>query len=514
MAPNRVIGDRCLAPGVQDDGCPAGTLGLEDGTCEPAGIPPQLCAAGFEADGQRGCEPILPAEPCPLGSIAVPGDSQCRPVAPCGTGAWGDIPIEPNTIYVDARYQGVDSDGRAAAPFTTIGEALAAAPDGALIAVAAGSYVEDVSINHRVRLWGVCPDRVTIAGTGAQVAALGVYFGSGTEIHSIGVRGMLAGIDVTGSENVVLDRVWVHDVGWRGINTDTNFGPTSLTVSGSLIEGGREMGISVMGAMTATVEQSVVRDTAPRLGGATAGISIQLRCTERACEPEQRPSVTVRGSLLERNENLGLIVGGSEARIEGSVIRTTRSNAGHENGVGIATTLACHPSGVCYPEAPIRVAVVSSIVEQNQEYGLFAYGGETTIEGSVFRETLPLANGEFGFGINIEACEPEFPCPTRPRVSLRSSLIDRNQHIGMSAAGADATIDGTLFRDTLPRAFDNVSGNGLILTCYETGSGCPPAARTVATVRGSLLERNHDVSLSVAGSEALLEGVVVRDTLP
>src|SRR5262245_457376 len=71
-SPNRQVGDRCLEPGVQDDGCPAGTLGRDDGSCEPAGVPAELCAEGFTHDGDAACEPILPADACPAGQLAVP----------------------------------------------------------------------------------------------------------------------------------------------------------------------------------------------------------------------------------------------------------------------------------------------------------------------------------------------------------------------------------------------------------------------------------------------------------
>src|SRR5262245_38986218 len=113
--PTRLVGDACIEPGVADDGCPAGTLGLEDGSCEPAGIQSGMCGKGFVHDGDVGCEPILPS--CPRGLMAVPGERACRPVMPCGPHKWGDIPVEPNTQHVDAAYVGGDSDGSATQPW-------------------------------------------------------------------------------------------------------------------------------------------------------------------------------------------------------------------------------------------------------------------------------------------------------------------------------------------------------------------------------------------------------------
>ncbi|MBW2454319.1 MAG: DUF1565 domain-containing protein, partial [Deltaproteobacteria bacterium] len=172
LPPDRLLDDgRCLAPDVQDDGCRAGELGLADGTCQPAGVPPELCAEGFEAvDG--GCQPVLPAEPCPKGTVALPGETACHPLGDCGAAPWGDLPVDGATQYVDAGYTGGSSDGSAQAPWTTIGEAIAAAAPGALIAVAAGSYAENVMIASKsVRLWGRCAELVEVVGTSGASAA-------------------------------------------------------------------------------------------------------------------------------------------------------------------------------------------------------------------------------------------------------------------------------------------------------------------------------------------------------
>src|SRR5262245_5399721 len=61
----RLVGEQCIAAGVQDDGCAAGELGIEGGGCQPAGIP--ACAEGFVATMDRSCEPVLPSGTCTRG---------------------------------------------------------------------------------------------------------------------------------------------------------------------------------------------------------------------------------------------------------------------------------------------------------------------------------------------------------------------------------------------------------------------------------------------------------------
>jgi len=189
LPPNRLVGDQCLEPGVQDNGCPAGTLGLDDGTCQPAGVPPELCAEGFVHDGDAACEPILPADPCPKGLMALPGETACRPVMDCGAGTWGDIPVDGETIYVDGSYLGGDSDGSQQKPWTTISAAVAAAPAGALVAVAAGSYVEG-STFAPARAGARCavlPSRATVRAWASPVQWTSCSSSSGCTTRSCAV---------------------------------------------------------------------------------------------------------------------------------------------------------------------------------------------------------------------------------------------------------------------------------------------------------------------------------------
>src|SRR4029079_675257 len=121
------------------DACPPGTMLLDDGGCQKAGVPPGACGQGFEPNGQGGCNAILPAAPCPPGQMAVPGDTQCHEVAPCGNGDYGTIPVEATTQFVNGAYPGSDSDGTNVRPWKHIQDGIDHAKSGAIVAVAAGS---------------------------------------------------------------------------------------------------------------------------------------------------------------------------------------------------------------------------------------------------------------------------------------------------------------------------------------------------------------------------------------
>jgi hypothetical protein len=99
------------------------------------------------------------------------GQATCQPVSDCGTGTYGKIPLTSSTVFVDQTSTGSGADGSAKKPYPTIGQAIKAAPAGAQIAVAAGKYVESLSLAKKVTLQGRCPQLVVLQGSAQDVAA-------------------------------------------------------------------------------------------------------------------------------------------------------------------------------------------------------------------------------------------------------------------------------------------------------------------------------------------------------
>ncbi len=500
LAPDRLLEDgRCLSPGVQDNGCPAGELGLVDGSCQPAGVPPELCADGFEPLDQ-GCEPILPPEPCPPGLMAVPGDSACREVAPCGTGRWGDIPIDGATEHVDAAYAGGSNDGTADRPWTTIGEAVTAAAPAALVAIAAGSYAENIDIVGKpVTLWGVCPAEVEVVGSATATAAVVIRAAAdGTQMRSLAIRGNTMGLVLSGSQDVVLDRLWVHSNASTGISVEATLGPTAVTIEGALLEQNYGLGVFVAGS-DVTIEGTVVRTTLPRASDQTFGRGINIQVNPNT---GVRATVTLRASLLEQNHDLGMFVSGSDATIEGTVVRTTLPRAA-DQAYGRGISIQHNPDAAQRASVTLR----ASLLEQNQDAGVFVSGSDASIEGTVVRGTLPLMSDQTGgHGINIQD-DPD--TGVRASATLRASLLDQNREVGVHVTGSDAIIEGTLVRNTLPRAADQAFGRGIHI---QDSPGT--AGRTSLTLRASLLVQNYDIGVLVLGADASIEGTVVGTTLP
>lgn len=547
----------CQPAGLPPDmPCPPGQLALEDGRCQPAGIPPDACGEGFEADDRGGCVARIPEEACPEGEMAVPGGAGiCQPVAPCGEGTWGDIPREASTQFVDQAYSGSDSDGTAERPWTTIQQAIDAAEEGAIVAVAEGSYDEDVRIKDKVvRLWGRCPARVTIRGQGKELKAIQVEGAgaNGTEIRSLAVTGTGTGIEVSGAQDVTVEHVWVHDMSGYGISAVTGKRPTSLVLRRSLVEKNHVVGVLVRGSK-ATLEGNVVRATQAGSGKARQRWGIGVVNDEMTLD---RSDVTVRSCVIEQNGEAGVLVGGSDATIATCVIRDTRPGEDGTGGYGIlvtrnlktgqhatATVRDCviernHQFGVAVEsaDATIETSVIRAtrpsprggggwgiavttestserasanvhacLIEQNHEVGVFVLDSTAHIEASVIRGTQLSGDGQRGRGIDVEASlDTDEPASA----TVRSCVIEENREVGVFVSAADVEIESTVIRATRSDATGKL-GRG-IETQYDEDID----KRARLTLRASLLEENREVGALVAGSDATIESSVIRATQP
>ncbi len=472
------------------EACAEGTMAVPgDATCVPVGV--KTCGAGFVTDGQGGCDAVLPKDPCPSGTMAVPGDAKCREVAPCGTGTWGDIPADASTLYVDAAFVGA-SDGSKDKPFTTIQAGIDAA-DGSkrpIVAIAAGTYVETVRVNKPVRLFGRCPALVTIKGP--ATAASTIAWSADAELHGVGITGDGGGIYATRGKVLVEDSR-LYDLGDVAVSADS----MSVTIRRTLLERATTVGLLFYG-IEAIVEGSVIRDTRPRPSDGIAGYGIQA-------SPDVSGVVTnlaLGGSLLAGNRAAGLQVFGSKATLTATVVRDTLPKE-RDSTIGIGVSGTVDSSTKLGAELIVR----QSLLVGNMAHALAIVGSKATVESTVIRDTKPEAKGKAdGDGISASG-DPKSKLASE--LIVKDCLLAGNTAVGIGLFGATATIDGSLVRDTLPRASDDLAGLGL----HVAPDPRIGRASEVTLTRSKLL-RNRTQGIAVWGSKATLVSSVVRDTLP
>lgn len=461
-APSRMVAEACLAPGVRDDGCEAGTR-LVDGACVAAGtIAPPFC---------------------PPGEIALPGDTVCSAIMDCGAGTWGELPVDASTQHVLAN--AVAGNGSAEAPWGTIAEAVAAAAPGALVAIAAGNYVEDVLLQGKpLRLWGVCPSLVTITGAGAQLGSITVGTGaSGSEFGGVRLTGPSIGFTASGSTDLVVDRVWIHDSGTRGIDIEGALGPTSTRVTRTVVDGAREFGVFVAGA-SVELDGVIVRDTLALGGQAGRGVNVKASVSGPS-------ALDMQHVVVERSAEIGVYVAGTTIDASDVVVRQS-------GGQGFYVTLG--EAG----QLP-GVNLVDALIQEAHVVGMLTVGAQVLIEGAVIEDTLPrIGDGLGGRGLSFEF-EPGLPT----HATVSGSVLARNSNISLFYGASTGLVEGVAIHDTRPNASDGARGMGIDVE-NDIVSGQPSSV----TIRGSIISQSYEMGVAVLGSEVFIDATVVRLTAP
>lgn len=475
--------------------CAAGELTLDDGTCQPAGVPPERCAPGFVPDQERGCQVVLPAEPCDPGLMALPGEEQCRPVAPCSAEPYGEAPAEPSTQYVDGAYGGGDSDGSVERPWTIIEDGIAAAEPGAVVAIAAGSYAEDLIIDQPVRLWGHCPDTVEIVGDATGLAAVLILdHADGTELHDLAVRGYGNGVLMTGSRDLWLDRVWVHDTRLSGIFVEDYLGTSSFRVTRSLVEGAGQGGIYALGA-SAVVDGCAIRDSRSNGNADVLGIGASTNA-----ETGRRATLVLRGSVLEGHQGVGLYVGVSDVIMDATVVRDTQTNpASQLAGPGLVAQ-DWHDS-----VRASELQVTRSVIEANLLAGVYVSGAIVTMEDTTIGDTQPTPAGVLGYGVYLE---PQPESLSDSTVTLRTSTIARNHTVNISQFSSSLGLEAVHCLAANPRPSDGFHGR-----CVNV-QPLPGGSRPQVTIRSSVVADSRDLAVYLQNADATIERTLAVGTLP
>ncbi len=478
--------------------CDAGEAMDDGGECQPAGVPPSACGKGFEPEDGGGCHAILPEGSCPKGQMAIPGDTVCREVAPCGDGPWGNIPVDDETEFVDQAYAGLDSNGTMAKPWRKIEDALFFVPPGGIVAVAAGTYKEDLDFNSSVRLWGRCPALVEVVGIGAEFGGP-IHVSTDptelVEIHDLAVTGTgqeysMAGVSIYSAGPTLLDRVWVHDLpDLRGISilTDTpGEAPVGHAIRGSLIEQIACPGVDLAGG-DLTVEDTVVRDCLPDAEANGVGLGRVAISAQPFTGPAR---LTVRSSLVERARGAGILSYGAEVTVEATVVRDTRTSDGGRSGRGIDIE-----EDLSDDTQRAKATIRSCVIEGSSDVGVAVFDSDVTIESTVVRDTTGDDFGEDGFGIALL----NQPSRGGANVSIHASLIERNHQMGVVVFGSDLSVASTIVRGTQG---NETFGDGIAVLSQ-------PWRKATARIATSRIEANERAGVASFGAAVTLLSTVL-----
>lgn len=477
-------------PAAQPDAgraCVAGEVTLEGGGCRGAGV--AACAQGFASDGAQGCRAVLPETPCPKGSLAQLGEAECHSVGACGAGDYGDAPSEPGTQYVNAASAGGASDGSRARPWPRVQQGLDAAAAGAVVAVAAGRYSEDLVVRKAVRLVGRCAAQVEIVGVNAGSAAVYVT-ASNVTMRDFAVRGAGEGVFVDGARDVVAERLWIHDTSDTGFDLDDTRAVARATLRDSLVEATRRFGVVAIGSEL-EIERTVIRDVT--VNGAEPGTGHGLE-GQNDRRTRRKAQVNARSIIVERAGDIGIALAATDAVIEAALVRDTKVGAVPSLARGLLV------QGDAQVNARGSLVLTGSVVERSAVVGIMADAADATLENVTVRDVSP-SGSRYGIGVIANANAAQ-----RTVMTMRASLVERAAEAGVIVAGADGTLEGVIVRDVAPIA-NGTLGQGIIVEF-----GAAPSNRSVGALRASVVERAHEAGILVYGSDAEIEGTAVRGT--
>ena len=291
---------------------------------------------------------------------------------PCGEGTWGALPVDADTLYVAS---GGGGDGTADSPFATITAAMQAWSPGHWIAVAAGTYVENLVLGPEqdgLRIAGRCSDKVVVDGSGAEdqptvlvvggegdvfeLAGLGITGGdrgvvleggalSGTGLDlAANRRGAVYAWEPQGepgslsfTDTRIADGVPIDGEPFSGSGISLGYGK-SLALSDVVVEGNHTFGVAVGdepagGGPTAVLER--VRFTANLASDGGDGSDYGY-----ALLVQYGATVQASDCVFEDNEGYAVATldAGSTVELTGGSISGTRSGAQGSGGIGIGVT--------------------------------------------------------------------------------------------------------------------------------------------------------------------------------
>lgn len=377
-------------------------------------------------------------EECAAGEAHFPGDEGCTVVGPaCPPGPFPEgLPTDRTVRYVDATAT-ASGDGTMAAPYRDIATALRSSGSGDVVAVAKGTYDEELAPRGGVTIWGACAAETRLMSSRPAVyEAVVSVERPGVEIRGVSIGGARPAIYVRLEES-------------------------SLRLEGVIIEDTVAAGVGVSGA-TLVAEDVVFRDVRAT-GTGNFGTCVNT---------QDAATVTLRRTILQRCTNAGLT-----ADHEGTFVRVEDSafldNQALPNGTfGRAASFTGHSEGVLE-----RVYMGG-----NREVGLKVIGAGTRVDVSdlVVEDTLAQDDGFYGEGLSVW---------NGAELTARRLRIERSHEAAIyTFESGVVTLEDVVVNDTLPQDFSSLYGSGIAIR------NSPFAATRMMVVK------SHNAGVSLNGA--------------
>ncbi|MBT9555905.1 MAG: right-handed parallel beta-helix repeat-containing protein [Myxococcales bacterium] len=414
--------------------------------------------------------------------------------------------VEGEAIHVATTCSSDEPDGSAAAPYSTLTEALAAAPAGATIAVAPGTYAETLEIGRDVRIVGLVDESKGIILQAPREGDAAIILKRPApesadiilQVPSPDALGIIlkspapetAAVRVVGGAALTLEGVRISDAARAGIEVESG----SLVLASSRVEGtraiGEDFGSGVVGraGTSVTVRDSVVTGS--------AGVAVYF----------EKATGAIERSLLDANAKGGVLV---KSTVQGSIILQDSVITGNGTaGVVVrggrriilkrtavtATTLDARGVGdgvVVLDQDGVASSVsleAGTTLAGNARVGLLVSGASSvTVDGAVVT-----SNDRGGIWLQHDAGSSD-----AEGVAITGTAIADNGFVGVAATlGASMRLSGSAVLSTVAR----VGFSGIAEIEVADGIGLLAGAR--ARIEGNDIDDNPRVGIVADDLEA------------
>jgi hypothetical protein len=476
----------------------------------PMGWLPQKMLAGTPQEYSICAPPPLPAS-CPDGMMPVVGQADCQPIGdPCPAGDWpAGLPASGTIVFVQAGAVGGDGSSQAA-PLGSIGAAVAAAPDGAVIAIAKGMYAEGATVSTTVTLWGACVTGVTIAGpAGAPTdATIQVNPPGDVTVRNVTVSGPRLGMAVYPGAKAAGLGIWISGATGDGIavgDSTIDLDGVAVTETQALADGTSGWGLDVEGGAHASVKRTYF-DHNRQLGIFAANKGTDITLTDvivsntqsqesdmqsgRGLELDSGAHATVQRAVFDHNHDTGVLTtdAGTVLTLTDAVVTGTQSQESDMlSGHGLSVQFGAHTT------------VERAVFDHNRDAGITAasVGTLLTLTDVVVQDTQSRESDmQFGEGLEVALSA---------HATVERAVFDDNRKMGVFAtdAGTDLTLTDVVVQDTQSQESDMLWGRGL-----HVQEGAHAAAQR------AVFDDNREAGVSTlsTGTVLTLIDVVVQDT--
>jgi hypothetical protein len=407
------------------------------------------------------------------------GSAQCQPIGDCT----GPFPPEDTALFVDAAFTAGELDDT---HFATIAEALAAAPDGAVIAVEAGTYGEALDIERSVSVVGRCAAEVEITSAGGAQPGI-ASDADGVVLRGLTVSGHLGGgVQVSGG-SVRVEQCQLEDnVGFGAAALGATLTVVETRIADTVSDGAYGLGaFALESGRLELVDSVIVRAQQIAVGvakGSSASVTRSvIRDTETADRPAGRAiqvdtdsTIEVESSALLDNSGAAMAFGGGATT---ATVRQTVMRGGAGPGIIVRTGASldlfeCVVGG--FGGWGI-FASEDSVTTARRSVFRGADGTQSNATGGVLFETGAMATLEdvaivdnVGMGVQLQE--------SSPGTTIRRSLVQGSRAtVGASDGfGVAVGFGATLVADDLALVGNEIAG----LVVFGAGTDGNPSAAT------------------------------------